>query len=158
MNQRDDKGFTALHRAAYLAQYDGYLEIYEYLLVRGGVGQAGGRGPGRAPREERPGAVWPRRSRPRPARPVHPLTPTPLPHLSSTAKPPSLPPSLTPSRQSRGADPSLRTEDYDPYLNPGRKLPVEVALDDEALRAKLLALERKYADVPKVGVVGLHSV
>ncbi len=34
INQRDDKGFTPLHRAAYLAQYDGYLEIYEYLLVR----------------------------------------------------------------------------------------------------------------------------
>jgi hypothetical protein len=28
--------------------------------------------------------------------------------------------------QSRGADPSIKTEDYDPYLNPGRKLPVEV--------------------------------
>jgi [acyl-carrier-protein] S-malonyltransferase len=34
VNQRDDKGFTPLHRAAYLAHYDGYLEIYEYLLVR----------------------------------------------------------------------------------------------------------------------------
>jgi [acyl-carrier-protein] S-malonyltransferase len=34
VNQRDDKGFTALHRAAYLAQYEGYLQIYEYLLVR----------------------------------------------------------------------------------------------------------------------------
>ena len=33
INQRDDKGFTPLHRAAYLAHYDGYLEIYEYLLV-----------------------------------------------------------------------------------------------------------------------------
>lgn len=33
VNQRDDKGFTPLHRAAYLAHYDGYLEIYEYLLV-----------------------------------------------------------------------------------------------------------------------------
>ena len=33
VNQRDDKGLTPLHRAAYLAQYDGYLEIYEYLLV-----------------------------------------------------------------------------------------------------------------------------
>lgn len=28
--------------------------------------------------------------------------------------------------QSRGADPSIRTENYDPYLNPGKKLPVEV--------------------------------
>ncbi len=34
MNQRDDRGFTPLHRAAYLAHYDGYLEIFEYLLVR----------------------------------------------------------------------------------------------------------------------------
>lgn len=33
INQRDDKGLTPLHRAAYLANYDGYLEIYEYLLV-----------------------------------------------------------------------------------------------------------------------------
>ena len=33
VNQRDDKGLTALHRAAHLAQYDGYLELYEYLLV-----------------------------------------------------------------------------------------------------------------------------
>ena len=55
-----------------------------------------------------------------------------------------------PRPQSRGADPSLRTEDYDPYLNPGRKLPVEVALEDEAMRARLLALEKKYSHVPKV--------
>ena len=34
INQRDPRGFTPLHRAAYLAQYDGYLEIYEYLLSR----------------------------------------------------------------------------------------------------------------------------
>jgi [acyl-carrier-protein] S-malonyltransferase len=33
VNQRDEKGLTPLHRAAYLAHYDGYLEIYEYLLV-----------------------------------------------------------------------------------------------------------------------------
>ncbi|KAI3426449.1 hypothetical protein D9Q98_008816 [Chlorella vulgaris] len=84
INQRDDKGFTALHRAAYLAHYDGYLEIYEYLL-------------------------------------------------------------------SRGADPTLRTENYDPYLNPGKKLPIEIALDDEEglTRAKLLELEKRYADVPR---------
>lgn len=36
VNQRDDRGFTALHRAAYLAHYDGYLELYEYLLVGAG--------------------------------------------------------------------------------------------------------------------------
>ena len=34
VNQRDEKGMTPLHRAAFLAQYDGYIEIYEYLLVR----------------------------------------------------------------------------------------------------------------------------
>jgi [acyl-carrier-protein] S-malonyltransferase len=33
INQRDDRGWTPLHRAAHLAQYPGYLEIYEYLLV-----------------------------------------------------------------------------------------------------------------------------
>ncbi|KAL4449353.1 hypothetical protein ABPG77_006997 [Micractinium sp. CCAP 211/92] len=84
VNQRDEKGFTPLHRAAYLAQYDGYLEIYEYLL-------------------------------------------------------------------SRGADPSIKTENYDPYLSPGRKLPVEVAFEEDGgeIRRKLLALEKKYADVPK---------
>ncbi|PSC70866.1 malonyl -acyl carrier transacylase [Micractinium conductrix] len=87
INQRDPRGFTPLHRAAYLAHYDGYLEIYEYLL-------------------------------------------------------------------SRGADPSLKTEDYDPYLNPGCKLPVEVATEDDGgiTRARLLDLEKKYADVPKARV------
>ncbi len=33
INQRDRQGFTPLHRAAYLAHLDGYLELYEYLLV-----------------------------------------------------------------------------------------------------------------------------
>lgn len=60
VNQRDPKGFTPLHRAAYLAHLDGYLEIYEYLLTR-------------------------------------------------------------------GADPSITTDDYDPYLSPGCKLPIEVS-------------------------------
>lgn len=83
VNQRDEKGFTPLHRAAYLAHYDGYMEIYEYLL-------------------------------------------------------------------SRGADPSLLTEEYDPYLNPGKKLPIEVAIDDEKIRNQLAALEKNYAGVPKV--------
>lgn len=71
VNQRDDKGFTALHRAAYLAQYEGYLQIYEYLL-------------------------------------------------------------------SEGADPSVLTNDYDPYLNPGKKTPIEVAIDDPEVRAMSL--------------------
>ena len=37
VNQRDEKGMTPLHRAAFLAQYDGYLELYEYLLVSSGT-------------------------------------------------------------------------------------------------------------------------
>lgn len=37
VNQRDDKGLTPLHRTAHLAQYDGYAEIYEYLLVGDGI-------------------------------------------------------------------------------------------------------------------------
>mmetsp|Transcript_12728 Transcript_12728/g.21593 ORF Transcript_12728/g.21593 Transcript_12728/m.21593 type:complete len:534 (+) Transcript_12728:133-1734(+) len=82
VNQRDQKGMTALHRAAFLAQYEGYLEIYEYLL-------------------------------------------------------------------SEGADPTIRTEDYDPYLNPGRKVPVEVAISDPEVRGKLIALEEKYKAVVK---------
>ncbi len=31
--------------------------------------------------------------------------------------------------QSRGADPSIKTEDYDPYLNPGCKTPLEASKD-----------------------------
>jgi len=89
VNQRDEKGFTPLHRAAYLAHYDGYLEIYEYLL-------------------------------------------------------------------SRGADPSILTEDFDPYLNPGPKRPVEVATDDETIRAKLITLEKKYAATAKARVPHSH--
>lgn len=49
--------------------------------------------------------------------------------------------------QSRGADPSIRTEDYDPYLNPGKKLAIEVALDEDEIRGKLKALDKKYAKV-----------
>jgi len=82
VNQRDKKGFTALHRAAYLSHFEGYLEIYEYLL-------------------------------------------------------------------SRGADPSIQSEDYDPYLNPGKKLPIEVAVDDETVRGKIKALEKKYKSTEK---------
>ena len=89
VNQRDHKGFTPLHRAAYLAHYDGYLEVYEYLL-------------------------------------------------------------------SRGADPSVRTEDYDKYLNPGPKLPIELAVEDDAVRAKLVALEKRYKGTKKVRVPHPH--
>jgi hypothetical protein len=39
--QRDSQGWTPLHRAAHLAHLDGYLEIYEYLLVGGFCGWFG---------------------------------------------------------------------------------------------------------------------
>ena len=55
-----------------------------------------------------------------------------------------------PAPQSRGADPGIRTEDYDPYLDPGKKIPVELAIEDEEVRAQLLALEKKYASINKV--------
>ena len=51
--------------------------------------------------------------------------------------------------QSRGADPSIRTEDYDPYLNPGHHLPIDIASEDTTVRAKLLALDEKYAGTKK---------
>ena len=35
---------------------------------------------------------------------------------------------------SQGADPTIRTKDYDPYLNPGRKTPVQVSIDDDNVR------------------------
>ncbi|GMH36598.1 hypothetical protein BSKO_04471 [Bryopsis sp. KO-2023] len=81
VNQRDPKGLTPLHRAAYLAHYDGYLEIYELLL-------------------------------------------------------------------SRGADPSIQSEDYDTYLDPGRKLPCDLVSSDD-VKIQVLALEKKYAATKK---------
>jgi len=82
LNQRDPKGFTPLHRAAFLAQFDGYLEIFEYLL-------------------------------------------------------------------SEGADPSIKTNDFDPYLNPGPKTPCELVAQDVEVYEKLCELVEKYAHVPK---------
>ena len=82
VNQRDGKGYTPLHRAAYLAQYDGYLELFEYLLLE-------------------------------------------------------------------GADPTITTNDYDPYLDPGLKTPLQVAIQDDDVRDRLQFLIDKYADVPK---------
>ncbi|KXZ47596.1 hypothetical protein GPECTOR_34g755 [Gonium pectorale] len=52
---------------------------------------------------------------------------------------------------SRGADPSILSEDFDPYLSPGPKSPQQMAVDDPRVRAALQALEDKYASVPKVG-------
>lgn len=46
-----------------------------------------------------------------------------------------------PRRQSRGADPDVRTEDYDPYLDPGCKLAIDVAIEDECIRTQLLDLQ-----------------
>ena len=50
---------------------------------------------------------------------------------------------------SQGADPTIRTKDYDPYLDPGHKTPAEVAVPDPAVRAALAALEARYAGTPK---------
>jgi [acyl-carrier-protein] S-malonyltransferase len=82
VNLRDSKGFTPLHRAAYLAQFDGYLEIFEYLL-------------------------------------------------------------------SEGADPAIECEDYDPYLNPGRKTPARLVDKDVEVRERIEELIEKYAHVEK---------
>ena len=54
--------------------------------------------------------------------------------------------------QSRGADPSVRTENYDAYLSPGLKTPREVAIDDEEIQDALRRLEAKYAGTKKVRV------
>eukprot|EP00951_Prasinocladus_malaysianus_P026534 scaffold235798_cov49-Prasinocladus_malaysianus.AAC.1 len=94
INQRDNRGWTPLHRAAHMAQYPGYLEIYEYLLA---------------------------------------IAPYVV--------------------QSRGADPSIKTDDYEQYLNPGEKLPYEVEMSgSEDVKAKILALEEKYKSTPKACV------
>eukprot|EP00798_Chlamydomonas_sp_ICE-L_P005516 gene5516-4147_t len=82
VNQQDPKGLTPLHRAAYLAHLDGYLELYEYLL-------------------------------------------------------------------SQGADPSICSLDSDPYLDPGCKLPTQLAAT-ESTRAALIELERKYSGTAKM--------
>ena len=64
--------------------------------------------------------------------------------------PPPLPLCLLPNpkpktqNQSRGADPDIPSDDFDPYLDPGPKLPRDLAADD-ATRAKIVALERRYA-------------
>lgn len=55
----------------------------------------------------------------------------------------------TQPKQSRGADPSILADEADPYLDPGRKRPLDVAPPSEALRARLAALEARYAGVHK---------
>lgn len=48
--------------------------------------------------------------------------------------------------QSRGADPSLLTaDDESSYLNPGPKTVIDVAVEDEAVRGRLRALNDKYS-------------
>lgn len=51
--------------------------------------------------------------------------------------------------QSRGADPAILSENFEPYLSPGRKAPVEVAIEDEEVRCQLRALEKLYAKILK---------
>ena len=51
--------------------------------------------------------------------------------------------------QSRGADPTILSENFEPYLSPGKKSPVEVATEDEDVRDQLRALEKLYAGIPK---------
>ena len=46
----------------------------------------------------------------------------------------------------------MRTENYDPYLDPGKKTPREVAIDDDEIQDLLAALESKYAGTKKVRV------
>ncbi|WIA23707.1 hypothetical protein OEZ85_000394, partial [Tetradesmus obliquus] len=53
---------------------------------------------------------------------------------------------------SRGADPSLLTNDTDPYLNPGRKGVLDVAVDDDNVRQALAALNAKYEGETHRGV------
>jgi len=50
---------------------------------------------------------------------------------------------------SQGADPSIKSKDYDPYLNPGEKLAIDLSLDDDEVRARVVSLEKKYAKVEK---------
>ena len=50
---------------------------------------------------------------------------------------------------SEGADPTITTNDYDPYLDPGLKTPIEVAIQDDTVRDRLQFLIDKYADVLK---------
>jgi [acyl-carrier-protein] S-malonyltransferase len=118
VNQRDfARGFTPLHRAAALAHMTGYLEIYEYLLVRSWAtsrARALARGLDDAPASRKP--------------------------ADAASRPPSHRPL---QKKSRGADPSIASDDYDPYLDPGPKLPRDLAADD-ATRAKIDALERRY--------------
>ncbi|GFH12809.1 uncharacterized protein HaLaN_08563, partial [Haematococcus lacustris] len=48
---------------------------------------------------------------------------------------------------SRGADPAILSEDFDPYLDPGCKPALLMAVPE--LRPQLQALDKKYASVPK---------
>jgi ankyrin repeat protein len=156
VNQRDRaQGWTALHRAARLSHLEGYLEIYEYLLVRyrwggwaatrgGGVDGCllffvGGEVLGLCAWGGEEGCEFEGSSS--------------ISHKHRELK--KHPPPPRNNNQSRGADPSLLTDDYDPYLDPGPKRPIDVvgapagtAAGDKA-RAAILALEARYASVPK---------
>lgn len=53
--------------------------------------------------------------------------------------------------QSRGADPSILSDEIDAYLDPTCKTPAQFAAEDHPVRETLAALEVKYAGTPKVG-------
>ena len=46
---------------------------------------------------------------------------------------------------SRGADPNVKTRNFDPYLDPGRKTALDVCVDDEAIRGRLRELIERHA-------------
>ncbi len=166
VNQRDEKGMTPLHRAAFLAQYDGYLELYEYLLVSFNV-CSHGRAPAPACRRDTHAgrhmmahtchSLLLDRRRGLLLGPPNSIERPKLYYMSINSSNLTLNAVVIPT-QSRGADPSTRTEDYDPYLNPGHHLPIDIACEDEAVRTKLLALDKKYAATPKVRALPLGAV
>lgn len=116
VNQRDGKGWTPLHRAAHLSHLDGYLEVYELLLVSTYI---------------LPDPTQPHTMRAGSSMPVHTYT-----RIAST---------LCLTSQSRGADPSITTAAGDSYLSPGLKGVLDVALEHPDVRAALVDLNERYA-------------
>jgi Ankyrin repeats (many copies) len=116
VNQRDGKGWTPLHRAAHLSHLDGYLEVYELLLVSTYI---------------LPDPTQPHTMRAGGSMPAHTYT-----RIASTLR-------LT--SQSRGADPSITTAAGDSYLSPGLKGVLDVALEHPDVRAALVDLNERYA-------------
>lgn len=50
-----------------------------------------------------------------------------------------------------GADPTIRSNNFSPYLQPGRHLPVDLAPDVGTTKSTLHELNRMYEDKPKAG-------